>query len=201
MPELGTLGSVRGVASNGHPYRDKARKSRGPSRWETSKATCAVPSSKGLSLCRGQRPHPARKDRVGTWETSSGPQSRAAIPGRGRKARSRSCRGTGEGSDEPRSTDEAPEQTREERRRRARREGGSVGGMADDWRCSGHRTGQSIPCLSPTSGSAIRGGVRVLPDHARPPAGARCGKAARRDLCGGQGAIPVPTATGISRPK
>ena len=33
------------------------------------------------------------------------------------------------------------------------------------------------------------------PDHARPPAGARCGKAARRDLCGGQGAIPVPTAT------
>ena len=23
MPELGTLGSVRGVASNGHPYRDK----------------------------------------------------------------------------------------------------------------------------------------------------------------------------------
>ena len=26
MPELGTLGSVRGVASNGHPYRDKAKK-------------------------------------------------------------------------------------------------------------------------------------------------------------------------------
>jgi hypothetical protein len=23
VPELGTLGSVRGVASNGHPYRDK----------------------------------------------------------------------------------------------------------------------------------------------------------------------------------
>ncbi len=44
-----------------------------------------------------------------------------------------------------------------------RREGGSVGRMADDWRCSGHRTGQSIPCLSPTSGSAIRGGVRVHP--------------------------------------
>src|SRR5271165_2776579 len=39
------------------------------------------------------------------------------------------------------------------------------------------------------------GHVRVLADHARPPAGARCGKAARRDLCGGQGAIPVPTAT------
>src|SRR5271157_4829555 len=45
------------------------------------------------------------------------------------------------------------------------------------------------------------GHVRVLADHARPPAGARCGKAARRDLCGGQGAIPVPTATGFSRPK
>ena len=33
------------------------------------------------------------------------------------------------------------------------------------------------------------------PDRARPPARARCGKAARRDLCGGQGEIPVPTAT------
>ena len=37
--------------------------------------------------------------------------------------------------------------------------------------------------------------IRLRPDHARPLARARCGKAARRDLCGGQGAIPVPTAT------
>ena len=39
MPELGTLGSVRGVASNGHPYRDKTRLSRVPTCSETRKAT------------------------------------------------------------------------------------------------------------------------------------------------------------------
>jgi len=32
-------------------------------------------------------------------------------------------------------------------------------------------------------------------DHVRPETGARCGKAARRDLRGGRGAILVPTAT------
>ena len=39
MPELGTLGSVRGVASNGHPYRDKDSKYRAPTWSETRKAT------------------------------------------------------------------------------------------------------------------------------------------------------------------
>jgi len=126
------------------------------------------------------------------------PAVAAAIPGCGRKARSRSCRGTGEGSDEPRSTDEAPEQGREERRRRTWREGGSVGGMADDWRCSGHRTGSGTPCPSPAGGSELsRKPSPRSSGHARPPARARCGKAARRDLCGGQGEIPVPTATVI----
>jgi len=91
------------------------------------------------------------------------PAVAAAIPGCGRKARSRSCRGTGEGSDEPRSTDEAPEQGREERRRRTWREGGSVGGMADDWRCSGRRTGPGILYPSPACGSALRSNLRARP--------------------------------------
>jgi len=128
-----------------------------------SKATCAASLCEALSPCRGLRPHHARKDRVGTWETSSGPQVAVAIPGRGREARSRSCRGTGEESDEPRSTGEAPEQGRDERRRRAWREGGSVGGMADDWRCSGRRTGPGILYPSPACGSALRSNLRARP--------------------------------------
>ena len=40
------------------------------------KATCAAPFCEALTLCRGRRPHHARKEAVGTWETSSGPQSR-----------------------------------------------------------------------------------------------------------------------------
>ncbi len=146
----------------------------------------ALPWSKTTSRTKG----PRRNLGDIVW-----PAVAAAIPGCGRKARSRSCRRTGEGSDEPRSTGEAPEQGREERRRRAWREGGSVGGMADDGRCSGHRTGPSMlyPVASRRIGAAEQ--RPRSPDHARPPAGARCGKAARRDLCGGQGAIPVPTAT------
>ena len=34
-------------------------------------------------------------------------------------------------------------------------------------------------------------------DHVRPSIGARCGKAARRDLCGGAGVTRFPTATQV----
>src|SRR5271166_4565724 len=40
--------------------------SQGPRRSMVSKATCAAPSCKAPSPCRGLRPHHARKDRVGT---------------------------------------------------------------------------------------------------------------------------------------
>jgi len=36
------------------------------------KATCAVPACEALTLCRGRRPHHAQRERVGTWEASSG---------------------------------------------------------------------------------------------------------------------------------
>ena len=169
--------------------------SQGPRRSMVSKATCAASSCEALSPCRGLRPHHARKDRVGTWETSSGPQSlwrsRAAAGRRGAEAAVEQARS----SDEPRSTGEAPEQGRDERRRRAWREGGSVGGMVDDWRCSGrrNRTRHPVPVACLRIGAAEQ--PPRSPDRARPPARARCGKAARRDLCGGQGEIPVPTAT------
>src|SRR5271165_4123724 len=84
----------------------------------------ALPGSEATSRAKGSR-----------WNLGDlvWPAVAVAIPGRGRKARSRSCRGTGEESDEPRSTGEAPEQGRDERRRRAWREGGSVGG----WQTTG----------------------------------------------------------------
>ena len=137
--------------------------SQGPRRSMVSKATCAASSCEAPSPCRGLRPHHARKDRVGTWETSSGPQSlwrsRAAAGRRGAEAAVEQARS----SDEPRSTGEAPEQGRDERRRRAWREGGSVGGMADDWRCSGRRTGPGILYPSPACGSALRSNLRARP--------------------------------------
>src|SRR5271157_3715147 len=146
----------------------------------------ALPGSEATSRTKGSR-----------WNLGDlvWPAVAVAIPGRGRKARSRSCRGTGEESDEPRSTGDAPEQGRDERRRRAWREGGSVGGMVDDWRCSGrrNRTRHPVPVACLRIGAAEQ--PPRSPDRARPPARARCGKAARRDLCGGQGEIPVPTAT------
>ena len=71
--------------------------SQGPRRSMVLKATCAAPSCEALSLCRGLRPHHARKDRVGTWETSSGPQSlrrsRAAAGRRGAEAAAEQARG------------------------------------------------------------------------------------------------------------
>ena len=135
----------------------------------------ALPWSKTTSRTKGSRRNLG--DLV--W-----PAVAAAIPGRGRKARSRSCRGTGEESDEPRSTGEAPEQGRDERRRRAWREGGSVGGMADDGRCSGHRTGTSILCPPPASGPAMRSNVRarpITPDLRQEP-GAGCERKAGMSL-------------------
>jgi hypothetical protein len=114
----------------------------------------ALPGSKATSRTKGSRRNLG--DLV--W-----PAVATAIPGRGRKARSRRCRGTGEESDGPRSTGEAPEQGRDERRRRAWREGGSVGGMADDGRCSGRRTGPSILYPPLACGSATRSNVRARP--------------------------------------
>ena len=114
----------------------------------------ALPGSKATSRTKGS--HRNLGDLV--W-----PAVATAIPGRGRKARSRRCRGTGEELDGPRSTGEAPEQGRDERRRRAWREGGSVGGMADDGRCSGRRTGPSILYPPLACGSATRSNVRARP--------------------------------------
>src|SRR5260370_19881783 len=64
------LGSVRGVVSNDHSYRDKDQTAQGPRGFIRSKATCAAPLCEVLTPCRGQRPHHVQRDRIGTWEVS-----------------------------------------------------------------------------------------------------------------------------------
>ena len=58
MPELGTLGSVRGVASNGHPYRDKVLAIQVPTLFTPRKAKLAgaslrAPAGPGVVLDPG----------------------------------------------------------------------------------------------------------------------------------------------------
>jgi hypothetical protein len=45
-------------------------KSRERRLYSWSNATCAMPLCEALSSRRGQRPHHAQKDRVGTWDIS-----------------------------------------------------------------------------------------------------------------------------------
>ena len=64
-----------------------------------SKATCAGPLCKVLSLRRGLGPHHARREHVGTWETSRRPQPSSTVQGRDGKPRRRSRQGRCEESD------------------------------------------------------------------------------------------------------
>src|SRR2546422_1134191 len=44
--------------------------SQGPRVFIRAKATCAAPLCEVLTPCRGRRPHPVQKDRIGPWEVS-----------------------------------------------------------------------------------------------------------------------------------
>ena len=55
----------------------------------------------------------------------------------------------------------------------------------DRTQCRAIPVTRARPCTTGTFGSL----------HVRPEAGARCGRAARRDLCGGRRVTGVPTAT------
>ncbi len=90
-------------------------------------------------------------------------RSRCGDPGPRQEGEEPKLPWNGEELDEPRGLGEAPEQGRDERRRRAWRERGSVGGMVDDWRCSGRRTGLGILYPSPACGSALRSNLRARP--------------------------------------
>ena len=64
-----------------------------------SKATCAGPICEVLSLRRSLGPHHARREHVGTWETSLRPQPSLTVQGRDGKPRRRSHQGSSEESD------------------------------------------------------------------------------------------------------
>ena len=131
----------------------------------------------------------------------------ASEPGRPRLARSRAqrCRATAG----RRGAEAAVEQARSRTslvvpmkhpNKAARSGGGGRGGKgarSEGWQTVGGAPDTELEQAHvPTACQRIRlRRLRLRPDHARPLARARCGKAARRDLCGGQGVIPVPTAT------
>ena len=160
-----------------------------PRRCEPPQATCAGPFCEGPPLHRS--PVRAVKDRVGTWETSGRPQPpRRSRVGSGR----RGAEAGPEGRRRLHSTCETSNNT-------GRRAGGGERGG------KGRRKGkdQRMPrtqCrnrhvpdgLSPRTGT---GWAAQAPNagRVRPSTGARCGKAARRDLRGGREVTPAPTAT------
>src|SRR5271169_2600388 len=155
-----------------------------------SKAICADPLREAPPPCRGLRPHHARTDRVGTWETSPSPAATQAAAGRDGKSRRRSRRGRGEESDgcivpaKPRT-------------KLVEASGGDGGGKAADRRKGERRRMPRAQYRNRhvTEAASLRiGGVHTR-DRVRPSIGARCGKAARRDLCGGTGVTRFPTAS------
>src|ERR1019366_4858786 len=117
-------------------------------------------------------------------------QSALADAGHDGKSRRRSRRGRGEESD-------GCVVPMKPRTKLARVSGGDGGGKA-----AGRREGERrrMPRAQyrnrhVTEAASQRiGGVHTR-DHVRPSIGARCGKAARRDLCGGTGVTRFPTAS------
>src|SRR5208282_3773799 len=162
----------------------------------TSKATCAAPVCEGPSLCRGRRPHHAGKDGVGTWEISGSAGRPAAAPVRVGKAEEAVADDERSGEvGQVHSTEEVLEQ------RRAIGRGGNGGKAPGQGETGRQRTlrAQNRAGVSPAPARSCcaTAWVAQTPNGAMvpPETGARCGKAACRDLRGGLVARPVPTAT------
>jgi len=159
-----------------------------------SKATCAGPICEVLSLRRGLGPHHARREHVGTWETSLRPQPSLTVQGRDGKPRRRSRQGRNEGSDGVVVPVKRPNKA-------GMTSGGGRGGKDPARKEREWTVTDSGPSAGPRLNSAAlaHGPARmhrmVRVGHVALPRGARCGKAARRDLRGGREVIPVPTAT------
>jgi hypothetical protein len=158
--------------------------------------TCALAMQEASSR-RGRGPHHAQEDRVGSWETSSRPQSPLAVPGHGRKPRRRSCRGRGEGSDGlivP-----------VKRRTKPVAAGGGGGGVKGAGRGE-LMAANDVPGAVSDHASAMRCHHRCRNCMGRPSperwrrrlsTRAGCGKDACPDPCGGREVTHVPTATPV----
>src|SRR6266849_10803660 len=153
-----------------------------------SNATWTGPLSEAMPPCRGRRADHAQKDRVGTWEI---PRSARAIPllvriGKGKPiADDERTREVGPSS----SSCEAGEQGGAIRRGA----GGAKGWDQGECEPAGHGP-DAEPGNRVTGAGAHTSNRKAICRHS-PEVGAVCGKAARTDLCGGRGAISVPTAT------
>jgi hypothetical protein len=169
-----------------------------PRLWTWSKAICAGPLCEAPSLCRGRRTHHARKERVGTWEASCLPAAAQAVPGRvGKSARTTPAMDGHEESDGCIVPSKPANKA-------GRAGGGGGGGKAPD-RGEGGATNHApdtVPALACHMRHHAYGPKWDRPANPSPPTGpsspeigARCGKAARRDLRGGRGATRFPTAT------
>src|SRR6516165_9944756 len=154
-----------------------------------SNATWTGPLSEAMPACRGRRADHAQKDRVGTWEI---PRSARAIPllvriGKGKPI-----------ADDERTREVGPSRSSCE----AGEQGGAIrrgAGGAKGWdqgECEPAAHGPDAEPGNRVTGLArIRQTARTAICRHSPEVGAVCGKAARTDLCGGRGAISVPTAT------
>src|SRR5215467_8913805 len=154
-----------------------------------SNATWTGPLCEAMPTCRGRRADHAQKDRVGTWEI---PRSARAIPLLVRI-----------GKGKPKADDE---RTREVGPSRSSCEAGEQGGAIrcgaggakgwDQGECEPAEHGPDAESENRVTGAGAHTSNRktAICRHS-PEVGAVCGKAARTDLCGGRGAISVPTAT------
>ena len=51
MPELGSLGSVRGALSNARPYREQCNKKKPARRMSATRSELSVPQTRKLRYC------------------------------------------------------------------------------------------------------------------------------------------------------
>src|SRR5262245_14309028 len=156
-----------------------------------SNATWTGPLCEAMPALPGSKSRSRAKDRVGTWEI---PRSARAIPllvriGRGEpKADDERTREVGPSS----SSYEAGEQ------------GGTIrpgAGGAKGWdqgECEPAAHGPDAePGNRATGAGTHTSNRKTATCRHSPEVGAVCGKAASTDLCGGRGAISVPTATDL----
>ena len=121
--------------------------------------------------------------------------NRQGDPGSRQEVEETKLSGNRRGVGRAHSTREALEQTREERGRRAWREGARTEGRRATTHAPDSVPDRACHWRRTPADRNYRGRQALNADHARPPSGARCGKAARRDLRGGRREIVVPTAT------
>src|SRR6516165_506678 len=183
------LGSVRGVVSNDHSYRDKDQTSQGPRVFIRSKATCAAPLCEVLSPCRGLRPHHVQRDRTGSWEVSC--LAAAVACGVSTVVRIGKVRSQ---ADDARTREVGPRHSSYEAGEQSER--AHCGGIYRGKRsgaggAKGGGQGECAPAkhaLDSEPGSRVTGAGAYTASNCRhtPEVGAVCGKAARTVLCGGR---------------